>query len=249
MLRHATRRIARSAALMGASVTAAACYDGTLTRCSATPAEDTDHPRPGYRANYRAPMFERTQAADFDSWRVLMRERLPAAAERDLTAEMQAFLGERTDRQLVWQTLQDGERMIRRVAIWHLDDEGAMEGAGRTKLSALVEVGDALNGHVGVVHGGFSAALLDDLLGQTTMAEARARGISGAPLTASLDVRYRAPVMGSGTYLVETSTDTVTPRQRPGPPSFDVHLSATIRDAAGRVLVEAKSRYVLKTFA
>ena len=54
------------------------------------------------------------------------------------------------------------------------------------RIAALVEVGDALNGHVGVVHGGFTAGLLDDILGQTTIHEALVRGISGAPLTASL---------------------------------------------------------------
>ena len=210
---------------------------------------DNAAPDRSSRGGYVAPAFGKTAASsNFDAWRASLLELMGSSCERDIEAELKGFVGQRSDRHLVWQTLKDGKRGIRRIAMWQQESSPATEGGGKVRLTALVEVGDALNGHVNVVHGGFSALLLDDLLGQTTMQEARARGIAGAPLTASLNVKYRYPVLSGGTYLAQTAVVSLEPRNKPGPPSWDVKLTATIYDAAGHTCVQAESHYVIKTF-
>jgi len=210
------------------------------------PAESEAAPEEHAREGYTAPSFTKAVGLTFDAWRASLCETMPTS-ERDIESDLRRFVGARKDKQLMWQTLKD-ERGIKRIAMWQQEAEPPTEMAGRVRLTALLELGDALNGHVGVVHGGFTAALLDDLLGQTTMQEARARGIAGAPLTASLDLKYKYPVMASASYLVQTSVESFEPRDRPGAPSWTVKLRATIYDSAGHACVEAKSRYVVKTF-
>ena len=239
-----TRRrslVATAAAAASAGALYSLMYASGSAEAVAAPAEAA-------REGYIAPEFAKIAGLSFDAWRSSLRESMPITCERDIEGDLRKFVGDRLDKQLMWQTLKDGERGIRRIAMWQQETEPKEENLGRVRLLALVELGDALNGHVGVVHGGFSAALLDDLLGQTTMQEARARGISGAPLTASLDLKYKHPVMANATYLVRTQGETLEPRESRGPPSWNVRLTATIYDAAGHACVEAKSRYVLKTF-
>lgn len=55
-------------------------------------------------------------------------------------------------------------------------------------------------------------------------------------------------VFANGVYLVNAKVLSVTPRDRPGKPSWDVKLEATVSDAEGNTAVEATSHYVLKTF-
>jgi hypothetical protein len=78
-----------------------------------------------------------------------------------LDAELRAFVGKRDDKHFLWQTCM-GDRAIQRVAMWKWADPTG----GHARMTTLVEVGDALDGHVGIVHGGFTAGLLDDVLGQ-----------------------------------------------------------------------------------
>ena len=66
---------------------------------------------------------------------------------------------------------------------------------------------------------------------------------------APVQVKYRRPIFCGGVYLVNAQVDSITPRNRPGPPSWDVHLSATVHDAQGNKAVEATSHYVIKQFA
>ena len=193
-------------------------------------------------ASYVAPKIEKSVKTSFSESRAALRQKLlPQAEEVDLDGEGKAAFGKRTDKQFIWQTLRT-DRRIKDVAVWrHVDD-------GKAKITAIVDLGDELNGHVGIVHGGFTAALMDDFLGWQTMHEARVQGVKGAPLTASLNISYKRPVMGDGIYRVETQTDSFEARDRPGLPSWNVMLSAKIYDAQGNVCVEAKSRYVLKQY-
>ena len=197
--------------------------------------------------SYIAPSFSTTERKSFASWRNSLRETIPSSCEVDVEVELNRFVGRRGDQHLIWQTLRC-ERGVKQLATWREVLEPDDSSVGKVRTTSLVELGDALDGHAGVVHGGFSAALLDDFLGQTTMAEARARGLSGAPLTASLNLKYLHPVMADSTYLVQCRVEAIERRQRPGPPSWNVMLTATIYDAAGHRCVEATSRYVIKTF-
>jgi hypothetical protein len=74
------------------------------------------------------------------------------------------------------------------------------------------------------------------------------QGITGAPLTASLTVKYRGMVRANNVYVVNTQVESITPRDRPGKPSWDVHLTATIFDQKGNTLVEGSAHYVIKQF-
>ena len=185
----------------------------------------------------------------FTRWSSELRERCGAANEVDTSAANE-HLAERAaqhgDLQFIWQTLRQGERRIKRVAMfrWLEGDpmpapDGEAPVAGCTRLSVLVEVGNELNGHPGVVHGGFTAALLDDLLGWTASSEKRARGLDGASLTANLNVNYKRPLYSDGAFLVELRADRIEKRKK-------VFLSATVKDSKGRVCVEATSLYIIK---
>jgi len=240
----ATGTAATGIAAAAAAAAVFAISTGSVAESAA--AQPAESNRPGYTA----PTFAKASGSSFEAWRETIRETIPASCEGDIEANLKAFVGTRSDKHLMWQTLKEGGRGILKIAQWQQQSEPEEESVGKVRLTTLIELGDALNGHVGVVHGGFSAALLDDLLGQTTIREATARGISGAPLTAGLQLRYKYPVMANGTYLVQTHVESLEPRNaKPGQlPSWNVKLVATIYDGAGHTCVEAKSHYVIKTF-
>jgi len=97
------------------------------------------------------------------------------------------FAESRKDKQFIWQTLREGDRRIKKVAMWRKPGESELVGKSRvevipdeikgiSQITLLVELGDELNGHPGIIHGGFTAALLDDLFGWASMSEKRALG-------------------------------------------------------------------------
>ena len=167
-------------------------------------------------------------------------------------------------RQFIWEICRDGDHRIKQVAVWRWlerDDllDAMMETAatttatnsaatatatatavlpGQSRLNALVELGSELTGHPGVVHGGFTAALLDDLFGWAASSERKARNLGPANFTANLDVNYRRPLLAGSTYLVEVRVDRVEKSKK-------VYLSATLSDAQGRTCVEATSLYIV----
>jgi acyl-coenzyme A thioesterase PaaI-like protein len=63
---------------------------------------------------------------------------------------------------------------------------------------AVVQLGQKLNGHEGVVHGGILALLLDDVMGFAY----EALGVNKA-VTASLQVDYRTPVLAGSTLVLK----------------------------------------------
>ena len=195
------------------------------------------------------------EVRSFDQWRDALQQQLGADTRVDFESALQPTLAGRSDKYLLWQSLR-GDRMIKSVAMWRWlegtatavagDDMAPV--AGRARMSVLVQLGDELNGHEGIVHGGFTAALLDDLIGWCTMAETEAQGLPGDPLTSTLSLRYKRPVFSDRCYLANMRTRTVERRQRPGPPSWAVTLDADIVDEQGDVCVQAQALYVVKTF-
>ena len=109
---------------------------------------------------------------------------------------------------------------------------------GQSRLSALVQMGSELTGHPGVIHGGFTAALLDDLFGWAAGSERKARSLGPANFTANLDVNYRRPLLAGATYLIEVRVDRVEKTKK-------IYLTATLSDAQGRTCVEATSLYIV----
>ena len=193
----------------------------------------------------------------FEAWETKLQNDLGADRSIDFGAEVAPFLAKRNDKYFLWQTLTEGERRIKRVSAWRWlrpteesEPNNLANGpvSGRARMSVLVQLGDELNGHDGIVHGGFSAALLDDLVGWVTMAETAAQGLPGAPLTSSLNLKYRRPCFGDRSYQANLSAVKVERRNRPGPPSWAVTARGEIVDELGNVCVEAEALYVVKTF-
>ena len=148
----------------------------------------------------------------------------------------------RRDQQFMWQTLV-GERLMSRVAVWapeSLEAAPASDSfAGAAKVDALVLLGDHLNGHVGVVHGGFTAALLDDLFGWAAGIERKRFDPETAVFTANLHIDYKRPMPGNGAYHVTVRADRVEKRKK-------IFLVAEVRDVQGQVCAEATSLYIAK---
>jgi len=173
-----------------------------------------------------------------------------ATEELDIAAVLQRLVphqSKRNDKQFVHQTL-SSDRRIRSLRIWHFDLTSEANGqhledavVGRTKLMAIVRLGDELNGHPGLIHGGFTSALLDDLFGWASALESRKfmGGSSGWTIfTANLNVNYRAPMRCDTAYSVEVVAEKIAKQKK-------VYLSARIRDAEGKLLVESTSLYLI----
>lgn len=175
----------------------------------------------------------------------------------DATNAKQHEAMKRTDKLFIWNTLRTesgwfgsktADHMLNRAAMWRwvepnppAIDAGSDVKPGLARVGAVVRVGDALDGPPNLVHGGFSAALLDDLLAWCAFRERDARGLprSSLILTANLSVDYKRPVPNNSAYYVEVASDRLEKDKK-------LHLKATIFDNQGRACVEATSLYILK---
>lgn len=185
----------------------------------------------------------RCETADLDEEWI---RRLTAGATEELDVDKYVQT-KRKDKQFIHQTL-SSDRRIRSLRIWHFDLTNEAKGldlddaiAGRTKLTAIVRLGDELNGHPGLIHGGFTSALLDDLFGWASAFESRKfMGCSNGwtIFTANLNVNYRAPMRCDAAYSVEVIAEKIAKQKK-------VYMSATIRNAEGKVMVESTSLYLI----
>ena len=156
------------------------------------------------------------------------------------------FQSQRNDRQFIWQTLRNDERMLNRVAMWSWlaqPAEAAGNGevtVGLARVGAVVRVGDALNGPPNLVHGGCSAALLDDLFAWCVFREREAQGLPKDTriLTANLNVNYKRPVPENAVYYIKIATERIEKQKK-------VFLTATLYDKNGHACVEAKCLYII----
>lgn len=201
-----------------------------------------------FKAALCEPVTTAAPPRPFSTWKRELENQL--GAEIDLASTLRAHgMEDRTDSYFLWQTLR-GERRIKSVSIWRAIDavEGEEAVSDAVRVTALLELGDQLNGHVGIVHGGFTAAVLDDLLGWVAMGEADAQQLGGAPLTSTLSLRYRRPVFDGRAYQVNARAVSVARRDRPGAPSWSVTVTGELCDERGGVCVEATAVYVVKSF-
>ena len=225
---------------LAAAATAAASVASASALMQSAPAElaDEDEPDP-FSAHVAAARQSRAGA-----------DEVHVGRPRDIPVPERRAAGARSDRQLIWETLSEGDRRVRRVGIWQwLEGEPPAElgssAPGLTRLRCVVDLGDELNGHAGIVHGGFTAALLDDLFGWVCAHEKRALSLPGMILTASLSVDYTSPVLDSSAYVIDVAAERVEDRPA-GRAGKQLLLSATVSDARGRVCARATSTYVVK---
>ena len=73
----------------------------------------------------------------------------------------------------------------------------------------LISLGAGVDGKLGRAHGGFSALLLDHVLGRTASVASGAT----APATATMTVDYKAPVDTPGVFLVRGWVESVEGRK------------------------------------
>merc|ERR1712087_472614 len=78
---------------------------------------------------------------------------LDMSGNRKIRATELPSLLDRSDRHLIWHTLCEGERCIKRAAIWAWSEPSVCTNLavdtqpGVSRLSGLFELGDALDGH------------------------------------------------------------------------------------------------------
>lgn len=202
--------------------------------------------RKGHVSSWPMPTRYTHCEGEADSFEKLLTGVKAAGAEEIDMTILADRLAKRTDRHLIWGVLRDGDRRLKRVKIFHseyappqpvIEDDAV---AGGRKITAVVELGDEMNGHQGIVHGGFTSALIDDLFGWAASAEARRQlgeGF-GMTMTANLNVNYRAPMASNATYEVEVWSEKVVRSKK-------IYLTAVVKDAQGKVCIEASSLYII----
>lgn len=86
-----------------------------------------------------------------------------------------------------------------------------------------------------MVHGGALGTILDENLGRAAIRRFPAR----TGVTANLNINYRAPVYSGNFYTFHTSLDQDRSTDR------KAYVSCDVRDATGRVCVEASGIFVV----
>ncbi|CAK9087895.1 unnamed protein product [Durusdinium trenchii] len=169
-----------------------------------------------------------------------------------LELERHKLLHGRQDKQFIWQTCTGPGKIeeckIYRCARGEVDREVSLDAPevleGKTRICAVLHVGHELNGHPGLLHGGFTSAILDDFTGLATWMEKDAQdlGQDAKIFTAHLDLSYRRPLPANSEYLVEVCVDRVERQKK-------VFLTAAIYDRSGHACVKARVLYIVKKAA
>ena len=115
--------------------------------------------------------------------------------------------------------------------------------AGQTHTRVLIRLGgDLICGHPGIIHGGFTAAILDEMLGWASFAERDkvfGEGSGALIFTANLSVNYRKPMPAYRSYIIDVKVTRVVRRKK-------VYLTATWKDSEGNLYADATSLYIIK---
>ena len=107
---------------------------------------------------------------------------------------------------------------------------------GREKRAiVLVYFGGGLGGWPGVVHGGATATVMDEVLGRVAVRNFEAK----TGVTANLEVGYRRPVVANRFYVVRAEA------VEEGRGERKMWVRGTLEDMEGRVCVEAKGLFVV----
>lgn len=99
-------------------------------------------------------------------------------------------------------------------------------------LVTLVFIGDKLNGHAGIVHGGISATLLDNCFGWLATASKKPLGF-----TVYLNVNYKRMVPQNSLVIIQTKFTEISGRKQ--------FMSGTLSDVDGNIMVDATTLFVV----
>lgn len=155
----------------------------------------------------------------------------------------------RVNKQFIWHT-NYGPGKIEDLKFYHcqrgdVDREVSLDAPetveGKTRICAVIRVGNELNGHPGLLHGGFTSAIVDDFTGLASWMEKDAQGLGKniKVFTAHIDLSYRRPLPVNSEYLVDVCVDKVERQKK-------VFLNTTIYDKEGHACVKARVLYIIK---
>mmetsp|Transcript_88168 Transcript_88168/g.248068 ORF Transcript_88168/g.248068 Transcript_88168/m.248068 type:complete len:277 (+) Transcript_88168:87-917(+) len=177
------------------------------------------------------------------------KDRLGDGAERLDTRRWEEALGRRTDRQLVWHTcsgpggIQSCKSFVCAKAVEVPDSAASSTESlpGLTRVCTVLRVGDALNGHIGLLHGGFAAALMDEFTAVVSFLEKDKQdlGKDAQIFTARLVTNYRRPTPCNSEYLLDVWVDRIEKRKK-------IFVEAVLYDQPGAVCVDASALYIVK---
>ena len=201
---------------------------------------------------------EQNESNKFDAWAKEIERRDDLIEEVDVYARVEkqgtgkGNCDTTTARSLIWHTLQ-GHGKIERFRMWKLESDEAqkqvkssdMVRPGKARTYSLVRLGDHVCGHKEFIHGGMTAALIDDLFGWMTgiertylIAENAKMYKNAKAFTAKLTINYRRPLPKKDVFLVECKVARVEKQKK-------VWLETKIYDHKGNVLVDGEALYII----
>ncbi|KAF2133196.1 hypothetical protein P153DRAFT_363406 [Dothidotthia symphoricarpi CBS 119687] len=125
------------------------------------------------------------------------------------------------------------------------EDEGDL---AYKEIVTLMDLGDGLNGHPKILHGGFAATMLDEVCGiligltqEIKVRRLRERGMLNANtsltcFTAYLNTSYKKPIPAPGPVLCRARFERIDGRKQ--------YIRATIEDGAGTVYTVGDAMFV-----
>lgn len=170
----------------------------------------------------------------------------PVQAPDGEQVDLTSFLAQFPQRgsSLLWGAL-SGEGKIEIARLWRSQRErseplAADEIPGSTKLTWQIRLGGGVCGHPGLLHGGLTAALLDEYIGWAAHMELSQHAFArGAPsMTANLNVDYRRPVPLNAEYRFECEVVRIVRQKK-------VYAEGRMLDSNGTVVAEATALYIV----
>eukprot|EP01017_Pseudomicrothorax_dubius_P013947 TRINITY_DN1634_c0_g1_i4.p1 TRINITY_DN1634_c0_g1~~TRINITY_DN1634_c0_g1_i4.p1 ORF type:complete len:258 (-),score=73.78 TRINITY_DN1634_c0_g1_i4:128-901(-) len=111
-------------------------------------------------------------------------------------------------------TVEDREEMLKKAAV-----------------SCVFSVDEKVQGHMGIVHGGFTATLVDTFFGALGYALNDLKPVA----TANLQIRYKKPLKVNKEYMLVAEVDRIEGK--------NIFLKSYIRDAKGHIFCESTARF------
>ena len=103
-------------------------------------------------------------------------------------------------------------------------------------IMSRVDFGKRTTGHPGVIHGGLTSMILDDLFGYAYFVVSSLK----VGYTGSLNVKYLSKIKSESSVIIKVYKE-ASPREG----SRKVNLKAVVEDCEGRTLVEAEAIYIV----
>lgn len=128
------------------------------------------------------------------------------------------------------------------LSFFHAPSPSAAKEANRniTEIVTLVEAGDGVSGFPGLMHGGISASLLDESMGNILdlngALRKEARAFTTPNVTGGLDIKYLKPVPTNAVLYIRAIVEEMDGRK--------TKIRGEIKNENGEVLVKCESKWI-----